>query len=144
MHPAELKQRRIEEVRKWFIGNGQDQKDELGDQSEVIFEAKTRYLIEHHMLKWAHGISRATAADDLLKKIDFRIRATVRNNDWSIAEFSIPIQVKSSPKSAEQFIVENGKDVHVVVAYPSLKLRDLKNTLFIIYRKETRRLQLTQ
>ncbi|MES2314486.1 MAG: hypothetical protein V4524_00925 [Patescibacteria group bacterium] len=131
-----------EDVKNWFIGKEQNQGEKRGDESEVIFEAKMRYLIENYMLRWAHGISRATAQEDLLKKIDFRIRATARTENWLITEFSIPIQVKSSPKAAEQFITENGRDIHVVVAYPSLKLRDLKNTLFIIYRKETRRLKL--
>jgi hypothetical protein len=137
--PTNPYHRQAADIKTWFIGNKKTAEDERGEKSEIAFESMTRFLIDIHKLWWALGIAKSTASEDILKKIDFKIRVFANNRDGSLSEFIIPIQVKSSSLGAWRFVKENGKDIPVVVMYPDMQPAILRKILFNIYFHEVRR-----
>ena len=135
---------RIRDVRRWYIGSAQTESELKGEASETAFEIKTSYLIKYGMLWWAQGISRAPSSQDILERIDFKIRAVMNNTDGSKSEFQILIQTKSTRANLfgqYELFRKNGDHIHIVVIDKHAKLDNLKYILNTIYRKEIARRQ---
>jgi hypothetical protein len=122
----------------WFMGRQNTPEQHIGDRSERRFEQMVNGMIGAGYLPWAQSVARANSQDDMLKGIDFWIRAIARESNGSTCEFSIPIQVKTSREQAEQFIKEKGDAVPVVIMGWWRTQRSLARFLSIEYKKKSR------
>ena len=123
-------------IKKAFTKRDQEESHILGDFSEDRFESMVRTLIRQRHMPWLLGISRASASEDWIKKVDFRLRVSFHDGTH-LNEFSIPVNVKSSFKGVEDFRKENPNSrVYPIGMLYNINLKWLSRILSNIYRKE--------
>lgn len=144
----EQRKNNIADVKRWYIGRVQTEKEKRGEEAELAFETKTLDLISNNRLWWARGLSRAPSSEDILERIDFKIRAFMKNQDNTLTEFSILIQIKS-PYSDDfgknfEIVRKNGGIIRIVALDKYARPEGLQRVLCSIYWKEVELRKQTQ
>jgi hypothetical protein len=119
-----------------FIQKDPTPADNHGYMSEKRFHQMVIWILQNNYLPWLKGIAKASASEDWLCGIDFRLRVVSKSED-SLSEFSILVNVKSSATGESQFKKNNpGTSVYVVVMDREMNPRRLITVLNTIYLAE--------
>lgn len=114
-----------------------------GQVSEQKFLAIVRRFVEYHDIDHVTGVRRATRNQDEKHKVDFWIRADLPS--WP--GHDIAIQIKSSWRGADEFILEHGDTlthIYIVVMNEKMSKRKLLDRIRSIVRFEKKRLLIVQ
>jgi len=127
---------RLSKIKSAFIKKEQTEQEVRGDMSEKRFEDMVEGLAKNGKLPWFRGLARASATEDWILKIDFRMRVVSEGEEGTM-EFSIPFQIKSSTRGAEDFKKANPRSkAHVIIMNVQMREAWLLNILTAAYLSE--------